>query len=88
MAEVTLGNKEIEVLVVNIGDRSYSLPLGGSVPYKTLKSLNTDEGMMSFLAEHIPQEVVDALTVNEIRQIFLAWNAETKKVTGLSSGES
>lgn len=88
MAEVNLSNRKIEVLKVIIGDKSYSLPLGGSVPYKTLKTINTDKGMMAFLGEHIPQDVVDALTVDEIRQIFSAWAEETKKSTGLMPGES
>lgn len=88
MAEVTLNNEEIEVLKINIGKESYSLPLGGDVSFETLLSLKTDKGMMAFLKEHIPEEVVNSLRVKDIRQIFLAWNEETKKSTGLLPGES
>lgn len=89
MAEVTLRKREeIEVLKINIGEESYSLPLGGDVPYETLKSLKTDKGMFDFLEAHIPEKVVKTLTVNDIRQIFEVWSAETKKSTGITPGES
>ena len=88
MAEVTLNNEEVEVLKINIGKDSYSLPLGGDISYETLISLKTDSGMYAFLKEHIPEDVVKSLKVKEIRQIFLVWNEETKKATGLMPGES
>ena len=89
MAEVTLKKRDqIDVLKINIGDKSYSLPLGGSVPYKTLKKLKTEDGIFEFLAEHIPEKVLDELTSNDITTIFTAWSEATKAENGATPGES
>lgn len=87
MAEVVLKRKETEVLVINIEDKKYSLPLGGSIPFKKLKKLKTEEGIFEFLAEHLPAEVIDTLTTSDITQIFTAWSEATRKATGATPGE-
>ena len=66
MAEVTLKKRETEVLKINIGDKSYSLPLGGSIPYKQLKKLKTEDGIFEFLSAHLPEEVMDILSTEDI----------------------
>ena len=48
MAEVTLKKRDTEVLKINIGDKAYSLPLGGSIPYKQLKKLKQKMVSSSF----------------------------------------
>lgn len=88
MAEVTLKKREIEVLKINIGDKSYSLPLGGSIPYKQLKKLKTEDGIFDFLSAHLPEEVMDTLSTEDIKAIFSAWGEATRKQSGLKLGES
>lgn len=89
MAEVNIKKKEItEVLKVNIGDESYSLPLSTDIPYEKLKTLNTDEGILAFLREHIPEEVVSNLTLDELKSILAAWRDATLESQGVGLGES
>lgn len=88
MAEVTLKKRAEEVLKIKIGEDSYSLPLGGSTPYKILKTLNTEEGIFDFLGAHLPEEIMDSLTPQDIRTIFEAWSEATRKQSGLTLGES
>lgn len=88
MAEVILKKKQVEVLKVTIEDKTYSIPLGGSLPYKTLKKLKSEDGTFEFLQEYIPEEVIDDLTSNDIAEILRAWTKATEENTGLKSGES
>lgn len=88
MAEVVLKKKQVEVLKVTIGDKTYTLPLGASVPYRTLKKIGTEEGLIEFLEDHIPNDVVDLLTADELRQIVEAWSNATKEQSGITPGES
>ena len=89
MAEVTIKKKEqIEVLKATIGDETYSIPLATSVPYLTLKNMKTDEKVIEFFKEYIPEDVVDGLLTDEIKQLVKAWKDATLEATGASVGES
>lgn len=88
MAEVTLRNEKTEVLVVNIGKEKYNVPLGGSLPFAKLKKLKTDEDTINFFKEYIPEEIVDALTLSELKTLAQAWSDATKESQGLTPGES
>lgn len=87
MAEVILGNNNIEVLVVKIKDDEYSIPLGGSIPYGKLKTMKTDKDFVNYFEEHIPTKVFETLTVNEIRALSNAWSKATKEAQGITMGE-
>lgn len=89
MAEVNIKkSNKIEVLKVNIGEKTFSLPLGADIPYKQLRNLKTESGVYEFLNEYFPEEIMDILTTKDIRQIFEAWSEATKKQTGATPGES
>lgn len=88
MKEITLGGGEVHVLAINIGEKQYKIPLGGSMPYKKLKAIKTSDDIYGFLAEHIPEKVLDTLTVADITTIFNAWSEATKEDTGATPGES
>lgn len=89
MAEVTIKKKEqIEVLKATIGDETYSIPLASSVPYVTLKNMRTDEKVIEFFKEYIPEDVFNGLLTDEIMQLVQAWNDATQEATGASVGES
>ena len=89
MAEVTIKKKEqIEVLKATIGDKTYSIPLAPSVPYLVLKNMRTDEKVIEFFKEYIPEDVFNGLLTDEIMQLVKAWNDATKEATGASVGES
>ena len=88
MAEVILKKKQVEVLKATIGDKTYSIPLASSVPYVTLKNMRTDEKVIEFFKEYIPEDVFNGLLTDEIMQLVKAWNDATQEATGASAGES
>ena len=88
MAEVIIKQKQIEVLKATIGDETYSSPLATSVPYMVLKNMRTDEKVIEFFKEYIPEEVFNSLLPDEIMQLVKAWNDATQEATGASAGES
>jgi len=89
MAEVIIKKKEqIEVLKATIEDETYSIPLASSLPYVKLKAMRTDEKVIEFFKEHIPEEVFNELTTDEVMQLVKAWNDATQAEQGVSVGES
>lgn len=88
MAKINLNNKLIDVLEIDIGDKTYKIPLGSSLPLKKAKTIKDEESVMEFLREYMPEKVVDNLTIAQLAQIMNAWSEETKKASGISLGES
>ena len=88
MAKINLNNKPIEVLDIEIGDKTYKIPLGSSLPLKKAKAIKDEESVMEFLREYMPEKVVENLTISQLAQIMNAWSEETKKASGISLGES
>ena len=88
MAKINLNNKPIDVLDIEIGDKTYKIPLGSSLPLKKAKSIKDEDTVMEFLRDYMPDEVVDNLTIAQLAQIMNAWSEETKKASGISLGES
>lgn len=89
MAEVIIKKKEqIEVLKATIGDKTYSIPLASSVPYKQLKNLKTTDQVIQLFEKYIPEEVMDELLTDEITQLVKAWRDATVETQGVSVGES
>lgn len=89
MAEVIIKRKEqVEVLKATIGDKTYSIPLASSLPYVKLKAMRTDEKVIAFFREYIPEEVFNSLVTDEIMQLVKAWNDATQVEQGASVGES
>lgn len=87
MPELTLNRKEVEVLKVNIEGKSFSIPLGTSLKRSELAKLKTEESVMSFFEKYLGKELMDDLSVGEIKQIIDAWSEATKKSGGVSLGE-
>lgn len=89
MAEVIIKRKEqIDVLKATIGDKTYSIPLASSLPYVKLKAMRTDDKVIEFFKEYIPEEVFNSLVTDEVMQLVKAWNDATQAEQGASVGES
>lgn len=88
MPELTLNRKEVEVLKVNIEDKTYSIPLGTSLKRAELAKLKTEDEVMTFFEKYLGKELMEDLSVGEIKQIIDAWSDATKKSGGLTLGES
>jgi len=85
---ITLKKPAVQTLTVNIGDKSYDIPLGSSLSIAETKGLDTFEGTLAFYGKYIPEEVLGGLTYAEVNQITKAWAEETQKASRLSLGES
>lgn len=91
-------NQNIEVLVVNIGDKKYNIPLATSLSYKKAKTLiklakkGEDEAMdafIEFFAQYIPQDVLDELPMSALEKLAKAWSGKSNEdEDGESLGES
>ena len=89
MAEVIIKRKEqIDVLKATIRDKTYSIPLASSLPYVKLKTMRTDDKVIEFFKEYIPEEVFNSLVTDEVMQLVKAWNDATQAEQGASVGES
>ncbi len=89
MAEVIIKRKEqIDVLKATIGDKTYSIPLASSLPYVKLKTMRTDDKVIEFFKEYIPEEVFNSLVTDEVMQLVKAWNDAIQAEQGASVGES
>ena len=80
--------KQIDSLEVKYGDESYMIPLGNHLPLKRIKALKTDDDIIDFLAKYMPKKVVESLTVSQFSEIMKAWGEETRRVSGVTPGES
>ena len=87
MAEFTLKRREANNLKINIDDKSYFLPLSGSMKPKEVAKLDTVEATIEFMKKYIPGEVLDELTQDEYNDIVRAWGAASKEASGLNPGE-
>ena len=77
-----------EVLEVEIEDKIYKIPLGTELKRKELAGMKKEENVMKFFEKHLGKELMDDLTVGELKQIINAWSEATQKASGVSLGES
>lgn len=87
MAKIVVENNVCEVLEVEIGDKTYNVPLGSSLSYKKLNSLKSTPEFMAFFMEYIPEEVFNTLTVANISAIIKEWNKATEQDAGIGLGK-
>ncbi len=92
MKEITIKAPK-EVLKVNFGEQSFSIPLGTSLPFDKMVKLSKAQGderlqlMYELLMENIPEDIYKSLTMGEVAQILNAWTEETQNIGGMSPGE-
>lgn len=80
--ELNLTNK-VEVLKVTIGEKTYSIPLATSLPYKKVKALiklskekpeEQVDAFVEFFAQYIDREVLDELPMSSLTELAKAWS--------------
>jgi len=77
-----------EVLEVEIEGKFYNIPLGTSLKRKELAGMKKEENVIKFFETYLGKELMDDLTVGELKQIINAWSEATQKASGVSLGES
>jgi hypothetical protein len=90
MREITLTNEneQINVLKVNIGKETYSVPISGSLTIREMKAMRdgTEDGF-DFFGRYIPQDVLEALTMDQFNALNEAWKEASSEKTDASMGE-
>ena len=90
MREITLTNEseQINVLKVNIGKKTYSVPLSGSLSIREMKAMRdgTEDGF-DFFGRYIPQDVLETLTMDQFNALNEAWKEASSEKTDASMGE-
>lgn len=71
--------KDIEVIEVAIGKKTYKIPLAKYLPYKAIKKLRSKEennldSIIEILSDFIPIDILENLTMQQITQILEAWS--------------
>lgn len=71
--------KNIEVIEVAIGKKTYKIPLAKYLPYKAIKKLRSKEennldSIIEILSDFIPIDILENLTMQQITQILEAWS--------------
>lgn len=88
MKKVTIGGQNANVLAVEIGKKTYSVPLAGSMKRKDVLALKDENSVFQMFARYIPEDVLDNLTVDEYNQLAQAWADANAEESGASLGES
>lgn len=90
MAEITLKGKSesLKVLKVNIGKKSYSVPLSGSLSLREMKAMRegTEDGF-DFFEKYIPADVLDTLTMDDFKALNEAWKKASSEQSDTTMGE-
>ena len=74
MKEITLGSaKKQKTLKVNIGDKSYSVPLAGSLTITEMRKFKDEEDGFTFFEKYIPKKVIESLTMDDFTALSEAW---------------
>lgn len=74
-------DKEVEVIEVAINKKTYTVPLAKYLPYKAIKKLrnkNDLDSIIDVLAQYIPMEVLEELTVQQLTAIIETWGNASK----------
>lgn len=86
MAKIVVDNNVKEVLEVVIGENTYNIPLGSSLSWKEIKELDTQEKMLTFFTQYIPEDVFESLSLGNITAIMNEWRKATEQASGVSLG--
>ncbi|MCF0128638.1 MAG: hypothetical protein HUJ70_08700 [Pseudobutyrivibrio sp.] len=85
MASVKLDHTDIEVLEVETSEGKFSIPLAKSLPYKKVKAMMHQQDVFEgFLLSHLPEKVVDEMTIGDMETLLHAW----QEASGIALGES
>ena len=93
MKEFTLKPKETDYFKLNIGDKSYLIPLARSMTFEELNNMKSRKNIVEFFEKHLGADVFNALTVDQFEIVCREWQkANDMKTDGededITMGES
>ena len=83
-----LERNKVEVLEVEIEGKIYKIPLGTQLKRKDLANLKSEDAVIEFFEKYLGKELMDDLTIGELKTIINAWSEATQKSGGVTVGES
>lgn len=76
MPNITIQPKKvIEYLNVNIGDETYKIPLAKYLKIGEASKLDNNKAIIDFFKTYLSEEVVNALTFDDLAEIAEAWKS-------------
>lgn len=87
---IKIGGKKpgaADVITFDIRGKLYNIPLARTMKYKELKALKTDDDVFAMFGKHVPEEVMDDLTMGELTQMSEAWANANQELENTSLGE-
>lgn len=97
MPKYELTKKKNAYLTLEIEGKNYNIPLISTLKMKEVKRLlkviNSDEsdqieGIADFLSDYMGEEIVDDMTIEDIKEVFDIWKEANDKEGGPALGES
>lgn len=73
MKEFTLKQKEADYFKLNIGDKSYLIPLARSLTFEEINGLKTKKDIVRFFEKYLGADVFNALTVDQFEAVCHEW---------------
>lgn len=73
MKEFTLKKKETDFFKLNIGEKSYLIPLARSLTFEEINRMQGRENVVEFFEKHLGKEVFNALTVDQFEIVCREW---------------
>lgn len=86
MAELTLKKREEDTLKLNIGEDSFQIPLATSMTLEEAQSMDSMDGAIAFFKKYIREDVANALSLINYRDIIKAWR-DASEVAMNASGD-
>lgn len=97
MPKYSLAKKDEAYLTIEINGKTYNIPLANTLKVKKLRKImkigkqseeEQTDFLFDFFGEYLGDEVVDDLTLPDLRELFELWGKANKEAGGLSLGES
>jgi hypothetical protein len=73
MKEFTLKQKEADYFKLNIGDKSYLIPLARSLTFEEINRIQERENVVEFFRKYLGEDVFNALTVDQFEIVCREW---------------
>ena len=73
MKEFTLKKKETDFFKLNIGEKSYLIPLARSLTFEEINKMQDKENVVEFFRKHLGEDVFNALTVDQFEIVCREW---------------
>lgn len=73
MKEFTLKKKETDFFKLNIGEKSYLIPLARSLTFEEINRMQKRKNVVEFFRKHLGEDVFNSLTVDQFEIVCREW---------------